>query len=168
MQSIILILQSIAGFGLIGFGCWVTVKGIHIITRYYPLTLRPGEPLLEAFSERGQPTSLAAAMLSLVNAEIASISSRKRPAATFEPDTDDTPSDAVPPADDGSLATEQDAPISAQASDARSILDGAAGIIEALPKLLNANFGPAAIVCLIGLLIIAGGFYMLLQLSIAA
>ena len=186
MDAAIVLVQTIAGFALLIFGGWVTVKGIRIITQHYPLTLKPGEPLPAAFSEPNQPTNLVAAMMSLVNAEIASLPARKSstapvdrgygdgtpggagsPLADEEPlDGDNTVPTGEEPVLPAPILPEPVEPAAVKDRDASAILEGAASIIEALPKLLNANFGPATVVCGVGMLIIAGGFYLLLQLSV--
>lgn len=185
MEAAIVLVQTVAGFGLIVFGGWVTWKGIRIITQYYPLTLKPGAPLPEAFTAQGQPTSLVSAMLALVNAEIASLAQPRRSSAFVDvqpggdaaPSGDGTPGGAgdatngeTPPEEEGGETngqepTQPEAAGAAETQNASAILEGAARVIEALPKLLNANFGPATVVSIVGFLIIAGGFYLLLQLS---
>ena len=188
MQTAIPIIQIIAGFALILFGAWVTWRGIRIITQYYPLTIKTGSAA-DAFTEGGAPTNLVGAMMSLVNAEIASLGGSKRGASFVDLDTgsgqeegDGTPGGAGDPPPDGDAGPDTGQPVepaepiepvipvepSAGGEDKGTVLEGAAKIIEALPKLLNANFGPATVVCLVGLVIIAGGFYMLLQLTAGA
>jgi len=180
MAAAIPIVQIITGFALILFGAWVTWRGIRIITQYYPQTIQPDEGHV-AFSDSSKSTNLVGAMLALVNAEIASLgkpSGRESafidlgngghgsPGSEDKPQEGDEPSSEADPEKPDEPKPDTEQKPAPGAEEKASVLAGAAKIIEALPKLLNANFGPATVVCLVGLLIIAGGFYMLLQLQI--
>jgi len=182
MQTVIFIVQIIAGFALILFGAWVTWRGIRIITQYYPLTLKSGAPP-EAFTDSSIQPNFVDAMMALVNAEIASLGQPGRGAAFVDLDAsedagagDGTPGGAGNPPHDGGAIPETGQPIepaepvepSVGSGNKGTVLEGVSKVIAALPKLLNANFGPATVVCLVGLLIIAGGFYMLLQFNLGA
>lgn len=185
MQAAIVFTQIVAGFALIIFGAWVTWQGIRIITQYYPLSIKPGKQTDAAFTNGERPPNLVASMIALANAEISALADPVRKTSFVDLDnpnsageSDGTPGGAGNPqpetgdqAGGDAEADTADAQAAAEAAKGKgtekgSVLEGIAKVIEALPKLLNANFGPATVVCLVGLLIIAGGFYLLLQLNI--
>ncbi len=183
MQAAIVFTQIVAGFALIIFGSWVTWQGIRIITQYYPLSIKPGRHTGAELTDDDKPTNLVASMIALANAEIAALADPVRKTSfvdldnpNSEGESDGTPGGAGNPqpetGDQSGGDTDTDEGTQAEAEAAKkggekgSVLEGIAKVIEALPKLLNANFGPATVVCLVGLVIIAGGFYLLLKLNI--
>ncbi|KPL75996.1 hypothetical protein ADN00_11565 [Ornatilinea apprima] len=172
---------------LILLGAWVIIQGVNLITEFYPRTLEL-TPQVMRRGAAAQPVPPRATFLAsldeLISAEIRAINlapqtrlqseaaaDEEHPAALSgagDPpeDADILPVEPAPPAGEQPAAPPADS--SAQHGKPPAPTDrieAIARIVEALPSILNANFGPAAVLCLVGLALCAGGFVLILNLG---
>jgi hypothetical protein len=180
-----MIAQLVGAAFLIGFGAWVIVQGVRLITQFYPRTLelKPSPERDVTIQTKNQPQlNLMSSLDKLISSEInaLTVSIPAKPSARSLDDggrlaklsgagdppreDEEDPGGGEEPEEPTGGENEEEQ----EAGGSTDRVSAIARIIEAIPSILNANFGPAAMLCLIGLTLCAGGFYLILNLAAQA
>ena len=150
MVTILFYILIIVGLGLLVFGAWITYKGVTFVLAKY-------DWMISAQEKRGAISPLSSRssvnqMLSTLNRIVETtsiqdlIQAEPNDTGRGEPDRLDAHTET------GVLSDETRG----------SMLDSVAKIIDALPNLLKADFGPIVVVCFTGLVLMGGGIFLLI------
>lgn len=171
MTTALFILNLIAALGLLCFGGWITYKGVKYLLDKY--NWQPAQARGQGGQAPGSQAEKVDHMLSsltlLVDSTVAeAMAPRPRPAGQVKaPEFNPEEPVVEPPPDPG--VEEPEGGFHPPPDDKKgNLLNGVAKIIEALPSLLKADFGPIVVVCFTGLVVMAGGFYILVMVLNAA
>ncbi len=153
MDIVLQIINYMAAVGLLAFGGVIVYRGISVIVTKYDWKAKDQAPAnsanIRAASSAEEARSLGVqGMLASLNKIVEQVAA--------EPAREDV--EPNPDSDESEAGAQASA-----AEDKTSLLDGVATIIEKLPSLLNADFGPMVWVSFVGLLIMSGGFYLLVS-----
>ena len=153
MDIVLQIINYTAAVGLLVFGGVIVYRGISVIVTKYDWKAKDqadaNSANIRAASSGEEARSLGVqGMLASLNKIVEQVAAEP---TRNEGDADTGSGEA----DAGAQASEAD--------DKTSLLEGVATIIEKLPSLLNADFGPMVWVSFVGLLIMSGGFYLLVS-----
>jgi len=184
MFTPVMLIQLGGAVFLLALGAWVIVQGVTLISEFYPRTLVfPAQTRRKAAAQQAQPAyNLLTSLDQLISSEISALNLGAPAGAYFaenEAGAEKLSGAGDPPADadilpvNGSLPVDEEpaappaesAPQSGKPPATTNRVEAIARMIEAVPSILNANFGPAAMLCFIGLVLCAGGFYLILNLG---
>ena len=149
MDLILEALPALVSSFLLIFGAIVLWKGVRIIFDFYPKTLT-----FQNSRNQNKGTTLSDSLAELIDAQITELKTvqiENREQRTIRNRVGETDQDGTttPPAEETSPETQ------------KTLLDGIAVLTSAIKDLLGANFGPAALLILTGLAMLAGGVWLI-------
>ena len=159
MTTTLYVIYFIAAFGLLVFGAWITFRGVRFMLTKYDWKKSPqgdmdAMPLVSSdFSVNRMLTSLNTIVDQASSSDVQQAPTPEEAGAGPEVEPPVEPPVEPGGGQTGVTTTESKG----------STLEGVAKIIEALPNLLKADFGPIVVVCFTGLVVMGAGFTILIM-----
>jgi hypothetical protein len=181
MELTKLIVNIAASFGLLVFGGWILYSGVKMILQKYdwkPAPVPdPGTKGLPGQGQRRQMNNVDQLLFSVNKMIDPSMITplrvtRKRDEGGENsvpgPGDEQAAGDSADPANQPSEDTSGEVGAAGAETTKQTLFDGVAKIIEALPDLLKADFGPIVVICIAGLVVMGAGFYIIVMVINAA
>lgn len=177
MELTKLVVNIIASFGLLVFGGWILYSGVKMILQKYDWkpaqAPTPGTKAAPAQAQRMQMNNVDQLLFS-VNKMIdpSLVITTPRIPRTRDvagentvpgPGDEQAAGDAADPANQPSEDASGEVGAAGTETTKQTLFDGVAKIMETLPGLLKADFGPIVVICIAGLVVMGAGFYIIVM-----